>query len=314
MNTLKKLLFIPLIIILSSCSIGSDFGDPVVFVKEFDLKDGGDLNVKTSGGSIKVLGEEGLSKAHVTVKVNGQGLSGRLSDAQIEELIEELDLLMESSGNSLNLNYQSNQKSGSFWKTNWRSVSFEVRVPAKIHTYLSTSGGSINISDMQGNHSIKTSGGSLRIENIKGEIEGRTSGGSIRVMGTNGNANVSTSGGSITIDNSHGNILAKTSGGSIKLMSSSGDIDARTSGGSIKAERLSELRSLALKTSGGSITAELESASSYDLQAKGSSVKLNSSSNFNGEISRDKVSGRWNEGGSKVSLNTSAGSVRINFY
>ena len=46
--------------------------------------------------------------------------------------------------------------------------------------YARTSGGSMEVVDIQGNIEMRTSGGSIRLENIDGQAEVATSGGSIR--------------------------------------------------------------------------------------------------------------------------------------
>ena len=98
-----------------------------------------------------------------------------------------------------------------------RAPLFRLTVPRQHDLELSTSGGGIEVDDLQGRVSARTSGGSLSFGHIEGPIEGKTSGGSISLKGCSGTASVSTSGGSIRIGEVDGEVRAKTSGGSIRL-------------------------------------------------------------------------------------------------
>lgn len=312
MKIFLNILAISLILGLTSCMFNFEQGENTTFQKEFNLKPGGNLLVNTSGGSIKVSGDENLTKAVVDVTIRSNKSGKNLTESQIEELLNDLDIKMELSGNLLTLEYKTHGSGVFLWGMN-PSVSFSVKVPAQTLADLKTSGGSVQISGLNGDQSLRTSGGSIRIENVKGGVDAKTSGGSIRYSQSKGHASLNTSGGSITLENSQGTITAKTSGGGIRLSDVGGNIDARTSGGSIKAQNLFDITGLALKTSGGSITVDLQADKAYAIVAKGSSVKLNRTDNFNGQISKDRVNGSWNKGSVDVSLSTSAGSVKVNF-
>ena len=60
-----------------------------------------------------------------------------------------------------------------------RAPLFRLTVPRQHDLELSTSGGGIEVGDLQGRVSAQTSAGSLSFGHIEGPIEGKTSGGSI---------------------------------------------------------------------------------------------------------------------------------------
>jgi DUF4097 and DUF4098 domain-containing protein YvlB len=88
------------------------------------------------------------------------------------------------------------------------SISFKVFVLKNVSTDLSTSGGSINLTNLTGDQKFSTSGGSLHIDNVGGKIDGRTSGGSIHLENSRDDIDLSTSGGSIEASNCNGSFVS----------------------------------------------------------------------------------------------------------
>ncbi len=298
MKTIPSIPLVFLIFLFTACSMDMSFGDisnNPVFTKEYPINAGANLELITSGGSIKVTGEQGLDRAIVDFRIGGKNTKN-LTEGEIERLFDELDIEVESSANRLYIKYnRANSGSGFFSGMNTRSVSFDVRVPEEIFVKLYTSGGSLTIDNMVGTHELRTSGGSIRVSNIDGEVAGATSGGSIKV------------------DNSHGILSLNTSGGSVRFENCTGSLVGKTSGGSIRASGLANLEKLDLKTSGGSIRVDLDKALDMSLYARGSRVNVSDLSNFSGEIKRDRIDGKIGNGTIPVSLVTSGGSVTIDF-
>ena len=298
MKTIPSIPLVFLIFLFTACTIDMSFGDissNAVVTKEYSINTGANVQLITSGGSIKVTGEKGLNRAIVDFRIGGKNTKD-LSEGEIERLFDELDIEVESSADRLYIKYNGSGSNFSiFGGMKYRSVSFDVRVPEEIFVNMHTSGGSLTIDNLVGTHHLKTSGGSIKINNIDGEVDGKTSGGSI------------------SINNSHGIMSVSTSGGSIRIEDCTGSIVGKTSGGSIRAQGLASLDKLDLKTSGGSITTSFTRGMEMDLYAKGSRVRVDDLKDFSGEVKRDKIDGRIGNGSTPVSLVTSGGSVTINF-
>src|SRR5690349_17390446 len=132
---------------------------------------------RTSGGSILVTGvSEGEARLEVYVKPSGMNF-GSVSKSELQEkLADDYDLIISTANNQLEVTAKS--KSNINWKRQL-SISFKIYVPRNVSSDLSTSGGSIRLSNLNGNQRFRTSGGSLQIADIRGNIEGKTSGGSI---------------------------------------------------------------------------------------------------------------------------------------
>lgn len=145
------------------------------------------------------------------------------------------------------------------------------------------------------NLDLITAGGSIAIDDLFGNVEARTSGGSISLGDITGNVDIHTSGGSINVDSVYG------------------DIDANTSGGSINVSFAKQItQDATLTTSGGSITATLPEDINIDLSASTSGGSVKSEFDVSGHIKKRSIKGTINNGGPKLTLRTSGGSVRIN--
>ncbi|MBD0332490.1 MAG: hypothetical protein ICV66_07525, partial [Chitinophagaceae bacterium] len=76
-------------------------------------------------------------------------------------------------------------------------VSFKIFIPGNVSTNLSTKGGPIYLSHLNGTQNFSTSGGQLVLKDLSGKVYGKTSGGSITISNSKDDVELSTSGGSI---------------------------------------------------------------------------------------------------------------------
>lgn len=307
------------IVLLSLCSIAfsaqaaslthQDSETPYL-TKTFNISTPGKVSVRTSGGSISVSGHNN-NEVEVKMYVKRNGSSSWFgSDDDIEEALEEYDISIRQEGNTV---YAEAERKGRNWGNNNLSISFVLEVPREVSADLNTSGGSINVAGLEGEHDVKTSGGSLNFDDITGYTVARTSGGSINISQYDGVMDGNTSGGSIRANNAKGELKLHTSGGSIVLEDVSGSIDAHTSGGSIKAFVNDLDDYLTLKTSGGSINAVIPEGMGVDLNLSGNRVNTKLT-NFTGEADKDNIEGRMNGGGVSVTMKTSGGSVNLDYH
>jgi hypothetical protein len=304
------------------------------------------VQVETSGGSIEVAG--GTNETKVEVFITGNNGLNAISNEEIEARLKEsytLDVHVTDD----KLVAIAKQKSNNM---NWKkslSISFKIYVPVQVNTQLTTSGGSINLSNLNGSQRFATSGGSLTLDKLAGNTKGSTSGGSIKVSNSTDNIDLSTSGGSINADGCKGNLDLSTSGGSVHLFNLDGIINAATSGGKIEGNNITgELSaatsggsinltniagSLSAGTSGGSMNIGITKMGSYlklgnsggnidislpknqglDLDLKANKIKVSSLNNFNGTTDENSINGTLNGGGVPVKVKASSGRININF-
>lgn len=294
------------------------------------------IEVSTAGGSISVTGGDAATQ-RVEVYVNGNN-GRKLSNDEIQQVLNQYyDLNIELSNGKLTAEAKPKDR-----QLNWKksvSISFRIFAPKQVATDLTTSGGSIKISNLDGDQKFRTSGGSLNVDNVGGDIDGATSGGSIHVSNSRDNISLSTSGGSIDAADCNGKISLATSGGSLHLENLKGNIKAATSGGQIRANNIEgalsahtsggsvnlSALSCSLETStsggsmdievvklydfvkvsnsGGSINLKLPKDKGLDLHLSGDKVSTQSLSNFSGNVQDNNIDGKLNGGGTSVVVN-----------
>jgi hypothetical protein len=278
--------------------------------KTFTVQPGGTLILDSDRGSIEVS-SGGMDQVRVDIERE----IGAANTDEAKQVLNELNLNCRQEGNNVYImaRYPGN-RFGIGWG-NRLKLRFVILVPDKYSLDMKTGGGSITVNDLQGTIQARTSGGSLNFGHINGSVNGRTSGGSIRLEGGSGPVDVETSGGSIRIGKAEGPVDARTSGGGIKVEEVRGRIRASTSGGSIEATITSQPEGdCELSTSGGSIRAQLNRNLNMDLDAKtsGGSVHTNIPVTVKGSVSRNRLEAKMNEGGPKLRLHTSGGSITLN--
>ncbi|AUD03359.1 DUF4097 family beta strand repeat-containing protein [Spirosoma pollinicola] len=253
------------------------------------------VRAETSGGSLTIEGGTDMNaKVEMYVRANNWNGRNSLDKEEIEERLRDYDITIAQEGSTI-VATAKRRNNDHDWKKSL-SISFKFYTPRNVTTDLRTSGGSIQLSLLNGTQKFRTSGGSLNVSDVQGDIAGQTSGGSIHFdrcrnssMATN--IDLQTSGGSIEARSSTGRMRLVTSGGSIRLNDLKGDIDARTSGGSIQGDGIEG--DIKAGTSGGGVRLA-NVAGSLDASTSAGSV----------DVSLTKL-------GDYVRLNTSAGSIHV---
>ncbi|MBS0663762.1 MAG: DUF4097 family beta strand repeat protein [Verrucomicrobia bacterium] len=280
--------------------------------KTFIVQPGGQLKVQTQGGDIKIV-----TGAEPTVKVVARELIRASSDAEADELLQKLTLVIEQNAEGVTATAQYEKSSG-FHFGSWPpvQVGFTVTVPASYNVELKTSGGDIAVADLQGNVHARTSGGDIALGKIAGDIHAGTSGGDVRLDEGRGTVKLGTSGGNIKVGRVVGPADLDTSGGDIRVEAVEGTLHASTSGGDVKATLAGPLKGdCRLGTSGGKVTAVVEKTAAFDLDASTSGGDVNAAGLTitidKGVVGRSRLSGKVNGGGPLLKLRSSGGNIRI---
>jgi hypothetical protein len=315
-------------------------------VKSLSAESINSAKINASGGSISVIGIN-ASEARLEVFVTANN-NENLSKDDLKQRLDEY-YTMDISVNNNKLIASVKQKNG--MNMNWKksvNVSFKAYLPVNVTTDLETSGGSISISNLNGEQNFTTSGGSITVDNVKGKMRGRGSGGSIHITNASNDIDLLTSGGSIDAKECTGNMKLKTSGGSLTLNNLDGTIDAETSGGSINADdikgelttstsggsiKLSNLycsveaetsgggieasikdatKSVNLRNSGGSISLQLPSGKGFDLDLAANKINMEMK-NFSGSVDEKTIEGKLNGGGTLIKVRSTGGKINVSF-
>lgn len=157
---------------------------------------------------------------------------------------------------------------------------------------------------------LDTSGGGLDVRNLNAAVRAATSGGGALVQSVAGTINVHTSGGRIDVADCTGDLDLDTSGGSIDIRNDDGKVKAHTSGGGIRAQLLAN-RGISLSTSGGTIIVLLpqDTRASVDAETTAGRVTSDFPLTTTETEDRNHVRGTIGGGGAPISLHTSAGNI-----
>jgi len=288
-SLLKGILFLFLLLTLSASFIFAEIEEKKT--KTFDVKNGGKLVMNVERGSINIIAKSG-SKMIVEVIKKAK----TSSNEKAKKLFDNYKLEFKKKGNDVHIDGEFVKKIKRLFSNNKFYLKFIITLPSKYDLDLRTSGGSISVSDLEGEIKAKTSGGSLKFNSVIGNVNAKTSGGSIRIGKVKGEVKVHTSGGGIYVEEVMGTIIAGTSGGSIKAYISkqpNADCSLKTSGGSINISLAKELKlNLYARTSGGGISTD------FPIIVKG-------------KLSKNKLETAINGGGPELTLKTSGGNIRI---
>lgn len=300
---------------------------------------------ETAGGNIVVTGGNAEPRAELYA-VGTNSKSKKWTEAEIKEkLNNDYDVKIEVENNKLVATAKSKKKIMNW--TNALSISFKLYVPENVSTDLGTSGGNIELSNVNGNQDFATSGGNLVIAHVSGKIDGTTSGGNISIKhskddihlvtsggnieakdcdgklklstsggnvvldGLKGNIKASTSGGNVSGQTVEGELSASTSGGNVSLSALSCSVDAATSGGDISVSVIKLSQYVRISNSGGNVSLDIPQGSGVDLDLAGDRIKTDKMNNFSGKIEEEKVQGKLNGGGTVVTVKSDGGSIYL---
>ena len=307
---MKKLLLSAILILAvfsSELVAGVTLRTDPYLTKNFTLNGSGNLKVETSGASVAVTGASGNEViVDMYVKLNGREIE--MEDDEVERELDNYNLDISQNGTTISVIVKKRNNSG----RNKLNFSFKVQVPTEMSSKFQSSGGSISVDGLNGVQEIATSGGSIQVVNSSGSVNTHSSGGSLRVENFEGDVAVQSSGGSVKVNQLTGDLKVNTSGGSVNLSEIKGSISASSSGGSIKAQLTNVERELTMKSSGGSITAIVPDGLGLDLDLSGGRVN-SKLSNFSGEVKKDRILGKINGGGVPVTMQSSGGSINLEF-
>ncbi|HTD92497.1 MAG TPA: hypothetical protein VK644_01745 [Chitinophagaceae bacterium] len=339
---MKKLLLLSLAVGALMTSRAQD--KELLITKSLSSETIRNVKVETSGGAISVTGGA-AADARVEVYVRANSNRKPTKEELQAQLNERYDLEISVANNKLTCIAKPKDR-----KMDWKkglSISFRVYVTKEVATDLATSGGSIDLRNVNGEQDFRTSGGSLTVDQVSGNIKGRTSGGSIHLSNSKDDIDLATSGGSIEAKNCEGKLRLTTSGGSVNLGQLKGNINATTSGGSVRGSdvdgdlsaftsggsvdldnmkcnleagtsggsvhvQITEMRKYCkLTNSGGHIDVSIPANKGVDLDISGGKIQTDKLTNFSGTVKDDQVNGKMNGGGMALTVNAGSGRVSL---
>ena len=218
---------------------------------KIDLPEEFDLDLRTGGGEIEVVGNlTGDVRSHTS----GGDVTLRDIGGEVELTTSGGDIRVGTIGGDVHL-----QTSGGDIRVEKASSDLDVQ----------TSGGDIRIGHVGNTLEAQTSGGDISIEYVGGKARIQTSGGDIEIDELSGNTRITTAGGDIELRSAKGVIQAKTAGGELELLNVAGAIDARTAGGDVLAEITPEgSKGSSLISAGGDIVLYVDPKAKATIEAR----------------------------------------------
>lgn len=326
MNNRTRVIVVVALIVLASASAYA--GDKeVAFDQTFDVKSGAALKLEVSDMDVEVK-PGNSSEARVVVT-----LSGNLGKARERFEKSEFDARVEGS----NLVVETQERhSWSFWGSSGYSVGIHVSVtlPEKFDVSVKTDDGDVVAGGFKGDIDLRTSDGDVDLGDLEGpSIYVKTSDGDVtagELLG--GDVEIKTSDGdlraelirgeNVTMSTSDGNVVAeqidaksisiRSSDGDLRIGASGGDLRAKTSDGDVEV-RVDGKVAIDLSTSDGDIVIRAPSDIAADLDLKGEYVKLGGKIALEGEVSKQRISGKLGGGGPLLRARTSDGTIALRF-
>ncbi|HLX70326.1 MAG TPA: protein kinase [Verrucomicrobiae bacterium] len=267
------------------------------FTTSFAVAPGGKLTMDVDRGSVHISGSD-----RDTVEVRVTRRVTHASASKAAALIKEHRIELRQTGNDVSITAHSPPSLGikSFFEIFSRpnlDVRYEIAVPRK---YAIDS---------------KTSGGNVEIKQIQDTVKAETMGGTVDLADIDGAADAKTMGGNVTASKCTADLRAHTSGGSINIEDFSGPcIHADTSGGNVTADfAVAPSSDSELKTMGGNVTASLPASAAFTLDAEtmGGGVNTELPVLTEGKHHTSHLQGTVNGGGPTLRLHTMGGNIDV---
>jgi hypothetical protein len=250
--------------------------------RQLALTPGGEVVVESSGGGVTVVGDS----------PNGVQV---LITADDDDVAERYTFDFDVQPGRVTITNKRKRGSKGWFDWDWSSggIHIEVRVPHETALDVSSSGGGIRASQVEGDVRLRSSGGGVRVFDVDGMVDAESSGGPVEARRVEGEVRVSSSGGGVKVGEVIGNVEAGSSGGGVTIENVAGDVDASSSGGGVRVALMPTAHvTVDAASSGGGVTCDLPIT-------------------VRGKIGRDSLRGQINGGGHVYRLRSSGGGIRI---
>ena len=292
----NKYILLILLITLISCNYSSVFAETAEkdFNKTIAFIEGGKIDIGSVNGSITI---DSWDKNDVDIKAKI-----KVKSDYADEIIDEVKIKTEIEGSTLSINIDYPEFDDvSFWdvikgrRKPQISVSFWLKVPRISNIDAHSTNGSVQINNIEGSLLLRSTNGQVEANKIIGETQLRTTNGRISTSDITGNVN------------------AKTTNGSINLDKITGSAEAKTTNGSISAEILKLEKDVICRTTNGSVNVKIHKDINADFTGKTTNGKIYTDFPIlvQGEISKNRIEGKINDGGRLINLKTTNGNIKL---
>lgn len=281
-------------------------GAEVMIEENFDVSDDGTLEIRVSHADV-VVETANNDEARIRIYLDARDMErGRA-------YFEDMNFSVEKTGNTVTVKTNREQGNWSWDDSGQAKITVLAVVPRRFNADLTTSHGDVNLTQIHGRLELTTSHGDVDADVIGGPaIAIRTSHGDIEVGAMESEE--------IRLQTSHGDVeVANAAARSINVRAAHGDIevaqlrgraDMSNSHGDIQV-RFETAGESYLRTSHGDIVIAAPSTLDADLDFRADRVRVSSTFRFQGDMEKDKATGRLNDGGSRIEARTSHGHITL---
>lgn len=325
------------------------------FKKTVQVGAGLELTVNNTAGNIIITtnGESSLSVEAVK-NINADNQSAA------DDIAKHIEIDVSRTGNHFTVEpkyTRIDERTPSFWQKifgksgeqSFGTVDLVISVPVECNTDIYSTAGNIEIAGLTGKLYLSGSGGSIKVRDIQGKIDITTTSGEVSLNDINGNIRINASGSSIAfssitgdleIRNSSGKTVGEYLSGALTLSQTIGTVELKRIEGNIRIKSTSskidieqDAGALDVTTETGDVNIKTELSSSNDYFVETISGSINfmipstSGGNINMEassgdidaripisidsFSKTRLSGTFGGGGPKISLSTRSGDITL---
>jgi beta-lactamase regulating signal transducer with metallopeptidase domain/DUF4097 and DUF4098 domain-containing protein YvlB len=253
------------------------------FVLSAPVRAGGTLTLDLkTGGAVTITGWD---RPEVSVRARLRGRDWRETEVHLRGTAD---------GATLESDFMSSDNTRS------SSHAFIISVPRNFNVRVRSSGGDVNISNVDGKFSGETGGGEITIRNASGRVELATGGGNIEVTDSRMDGVVSTGGGTVNIQRVTGNLSGSSGSGPVTYIQSG-------SGSNSSSESESATNTVTIESGGSKRTI---SGSAIRMTSAGGDIRLPQAPN-GAYVTTGGGHVRIGPSGGKVFAETGGGSIDI---
>lgn len=154
------------------------------------------------------------------------------------------------------------------------TISFRVTVPEETSSRVTTKGGDVKISNLNGNQRVEASDGTVDIRNTEGTTQAKIFGGAMNAAHINGALHLDIYGGKFTGNHVNGEARLRSYGGQAQLMNLDGGLLIRSYGGNIVSHITKLGEGVRVESMGGTVDLLLDEDDDFVISAESRNVDL----------------------------------------
>ncbi len=182
--------------------------------KTYDMKSGGDLNVKNVSGDV-IVTPWNKNKIEIVITKKGRR--------------DDVEVIIDRRGNNVDIEVDYPRRR---WYNNSSggAVYFDIKIPAKTDVEARSTSGDVSVTGIEGKVEGASTSGDIELENITGRVYGHS---------TSGSVTVDVCSDDVEGHSTSGNVFIRKANGDVDVHSTSGDIEVQDITGSAKANTTS---------------------------------------------------------------------------